>query len=133
MLGVILRAAVLGAVVLTASVPALAQSGSANGAGAASAAAFQALLKDPGNLDKNVTYAKALIDEGDIEGAIAVLERLVLLYPDKAELHVTLGQLYQRIGSAAAAAQAYNAALDASATTPQVKAQAQALRDQALS
>ncbi len=39
------------------------------------------MLQDPGNLDKNVTYAKALIDEGDIEGAIAVLERLVLLFP----------------------------------------------------
>jgi tetratricopeptide (TPR) repeat protein len=126
MLGVILRAALLGAVVLTASVPALAQSG------AASDAAFQALLKDPGNLDKNVTYAKALIDEGDIEGAIAVLERLVLLYPDKAELHVTLGQLYQRVGSDAAAAQSYAAALAAPNASPKVKAQAEALRSQAL-
>ena len=106
------------------SVPAWAES--------ASEAAFQAVLKDPGNLDKNVTYAKALIDEGDIEGAIAVLERLVLLYPDRAELHVTLGQLYQRIGSDAAAAQAYEAALAAPNTTPQVKAQAEALHDQAL-
>jgi hypothetical protein len=97
-----------------------------------SEAAFQAVLKDPGNLDKNVIYAKALIDEGDIEGAIAVLERLVLLFPDRAELHVTLGQLYQRVGSDAAAAQAYDAALAATATTPQVKAQAEALRDQAL-
>jgi tetratricopeptide (TPR) repeat protein len=98
----------------------------------ASDQAFQAVLEDPGNLDKNVTYAKALIDEGDIEGAIAVLERLVLLYPDRAELHVTLGQLYQRVGSDAAAAQAYSAALAASNTTPEVKAQAESLRDDAL-
>lgn len=99
---------------------------------AASEAAFQAVLQDPGNLDKNVTYAKALIDEGDIEGAIAVLERLVLLFPDRAELHVTLGQLYQRIGSDAAAAQAYQSALEASTATPEVKAQAEALREQSL-
>jgi tetratricopeptide (TPR) repeat protein len=98
----------------------------------ASDQAFQAVLEDPGNLEKNITYAKALIDEGDIEGAIAVLERLVLLYPDRAELHVTLGQLYQRVGSDAAAAQAYSAALAASNTTPEVKAQAESLRDEAL-
>jgi tetratricopeptide (TPR) repeat protein len=98
----------------------------------ASDQAFQAVLEDPGNLEKNIAYAKALIEEGDVEGAIAVLERLVLLYPDRAELHVTLGQLYQRVGSDAAAAQAYGAALAASNTTPEVKAQAEALRDDAL-
>jgi tetratricopeptide (TPR) repeat protein len=123
-----LRAIVVSAVALAAglavSLPARAES--------ASDVAFQAVLKDPGNLDKNVAYAKALIDEGDIEGAIAVLERLVLLFPDRAELHVTLGQLYQRIGSDAAAAQAYQAALAAPNTTPRVKAQAEALRDRAL-
>jgi tetratricopeptide (TPR) repeat protein len=98
----------------------------------ASDQAFEAVLEDPGNLEKNVTYAKALIDEGDIEGAIAVLERLVLLFPDRAELHVTLGQLYQRVGSDAAAAQSYEAALAASNTTPQVRAQAEALRAESL-
>lgn len=106
------------------SIPAWAATGSE--------AAFQAVLQDPGNLDKNVTYANALIDEGDIEGAIAVLERLVLLFPDRAELHVTLGQLYQRIGSDAAAAQAYEAAMAAPTTTPELKAQAKALRAQSL-
>lgn len=124
-----LRAIAVGAIALVAlpalSLPAAAQS--------ASEAAFQEVLKDPGNLDKNATYAKSLIDEGDIEGAIAVLERLVLLFPDRAELHVTLGQLYQRIGSDAAAAQAYESALQAPTTSPEVKAQAEALRDQSLS
>lgn len=123
-----LRALALGALALTAipamSLPAAAQS--------ASESAFQAVLQDPGNLDKNVTYAKALIDEGDIEGAIAVLERLVLLFPDRAELHVTLGQLYQRVGSDAAAAQAYEAALAAPTTSPEIKAQAESLREDAL-
>src|SRR4051812_12869151 len=117
-----LRAIALGAVAL-AALPALSVPSRADNA---SEAAFQAVLQDPGNLDKNVTYAQALIGEGDIEGAIAVLERLVLLFPDRAELHVTLGQLYQRIGSDAAAAQAYGAALEAPNTTPQVKAQAEA-------
>ena len=123
-----LRAIAMAALAV-AALPALVGTAKAQ---SASDQAFQAVLEDPGNLDKNVTYAKALIDEGDIEGAIAVLERLVLLFPDRAELHVTLGQLYQRIGSDAAAAQAYSAALDATTTTPQVKAQAEALRRQAL-
>lgn len=123
-----LRAIAMGAVAL-AALPALSLPAQAE---TASEAAFQAVLQDPGNLDKNVTYAKTLIDEGDVEGAIAVLERLVLLYPDRAELHVTLGQLYQRIGSDAAAAQAYDAALTAPTTTPQVKAQAEDLRKRAL-
>jgi tetratricopeptide (TPR) repeat protein len=124
-----LRAIAIAVVALAAlpawTIPAFAQS--------ASDQAFQAVLEDPGSLDKNVTYAKTLIDEGDIEGAIAVLERLVLLFPDRAELHVTLGQLYQRVGSDAAAAQSYEAALAAPTTSPEVKAQAQALRDQSLS
>jgi len=120
----IAMATVAMAALLSCTLPAAAES--------ASEAAFQAVLKDPGNLEKNVTYAKALIDEGDIEGAIAVLERLVLLFPDRAELHVTLGQLYDRIGSDAAAAQAYDSALQAPTTTPQVKEQAESLRDQAL-
>jgi hypothetical protein len=123
-----LRAIAVGAIAL-AVLPALSLPAHAE---TASEAAFQAVLKDPGDLDKNVTYAKALIDEGDIEGAIAVLERLVLLFPDRAELHVTLGQLYQRIGSDAAAAQAYQAALAAPTATPEVKAQAEALRKQSL-
>src|SRR3954467_6287337 len=123
-----LRAIALGAVAL-AALPALSVPSRADNA---SEAAFQAVLQDPGNLDKNVTYAQALIGEGDIEGAIAVLERLVLLFPDRAELHVTLGQLYQRIGSDAAAAQAYQAALAAPTATPEVKAQAEALRKQSL-
>jgi tetratricopeptide (TPR) repeat protein len=125
----IAMAAVAVAVLPAFALPALTGSAWAQ---SASDQAFQAVLDDPGNLDKNVTYAKALIDEGDIEGAIAVLERLVLLFPDRAELHVTLGQLYQRVGSDAAAAQAYQAALAASSTTPEIKAQAEAARAEAL-
>ena len=123
-----LRAIAMGVVALALlpalSLPVQAQSASED--------AFQAVLQDPGNLEKNVTYARALIDEGDIEGAIAVLERLVLLYPDRAELYVTLGQLYQQIGSNAAAAQAYESALSAKTTTPELKEQAEARRREAL-
>jgi tetratricopeptide (TPR) repeat protein len=124
----ILRAALLGATALVtaslAAAPALAD--------AESDAAFQEVLKDPGNLEKNLAYATALVKSGDIEGAVAVLERLVLLFPERAELHLTLGKLYQRLDSDAAAAQAFDAAIAAPVTTPQIKAEAEELRARAL-
>ncbi|HVT50497.1 MAG TPA: tetratricopeptide repeat protein [Dongiaceae bacterium] len=124
----VLRAALLGATALAiswlAQVPALAD--------AASDAAFQEVLKDPGNLEKNLTYANALVKSGDLEGAVAVLERLVLLFPERAELHLTLGKLYQRLNSDAAAAQAFDSAIAAPVTTPQIKQEAEELRARAL-
>jgi hypothetical protein len=124
----VLRAALLGATAFVTSFTA----GPAAFADAASDAAFQEVLKDPGNLEKNLTYATALVKSGDIEGAVAVLERLVLLFPERAELHLTLGKLYQRLNSDAAAAQAFDAAIAAPVTTPQVKAEAEELRARAL-
>jgi tetratricopeptide (TPR) repeat protein len=101
-------------------------------ADAASDAAFAEVLQDPSNLQKNLVYATALVNAGDVEGAIAVLERLILIYPDRAALHLSLGQLYRRVGSDAAAAQAFEAALKASETTPTIQAEAEQGRREAL-
>jgi hypothetical protein len=124
----VLRAVLLGATAVAlswvAELPALAD--------ADSDAAFQEVLKDPGNLEKNLAYANALVKSGDLEGAVAVLERLVLLFPERAELHLTLGKLYQRLNSDAAAAQAFDQAIAAPVTTPQIKAEAEELRARAL-
>ena len=128
MAGSILRAVLLGATALAAASLADATAF----ADAASDAAFQEVLKDPGNLEKNLAYANALVKTGDLEGAVAVLERLVLLFPERAELHLTLGKLYQRLNSDAAAAQAFDSALAAPVTTPQIKAEAEELRTRAL-
>jgi tetratricopeptide (TPR) repeat protein len=124
----VLRAALLSATALVAGL--VAQTSAF--ADATSDAAFQEVLKDPGNLEKNLTYATALVKSGDIEGAVAVLERLVLLFPERAELHLTLGKLYQRLNSDAAAAQAFEAAIAAPVTTPEIKAEAEELRARAL-
>jgi tetratricopeptide (TPR) repeat protein len=118
----------LGATALAASL--LAQASAM--ADSASDAAFQEVLKDPGNLEKNLAYANTLVKSGDIEGAVAVLERLVLLFPERAENHLTLGKLYQRLNSDAAAAQAFDSAIAAPVTTPQIKAEAEELRARAL-
>jgi hypothetical protein len=124
----VLRAVLLGATALATGATIHASAF----ADAASDAAFQEVLKDPGNLEKNLTYADALVKSGDLEGAVAVLERLVLLFPERAELHLTLGKLYQRLNSDAAAAQAFDQAIAAPVTTPQIKAEAEALRTRAL-
>jgi hypothetical protein len=124
----VLRALLLGATAFMASF--VAERGAL--ADAVSDAAFQDVLKDPGSLQKNLTYATALVKSGDIEGAVAVLERLVLLFPERAELHLTLGKLYQRLNSDAAAAQAFDSAIAAPVTTPEIKAEAEELRGRAL-
>jgi tetratricopeptide (TPR) repeat protein len=95
-------------------------------------AAFAEVLKDPGNLEKNLAYARALITEGDVEGAVAVLERLVLLFPDRADLQLSLGKLYTKLGSNAAAAQAFDAAIAAPVGTPEIRAEAKTLRQREL-
>ncbi len=124
----LLRAVLLSATTLATSALI---SGSAL-ADAASDAAFQEVLNDPGNLEKNLNYATALVQSGDLEGAVAVLERLVLLFPERADLHLTLGKLYARLHSDAAAAQAFDDAIAAPVTTPQIKAEAEDQRARAL-
>jgi tetratricopeptide (TPR) repeat protein len=125
------QAAVVAAALMlgTAAGPAVAETQTAQ---SASAAAFAEVLKDPGNLEKNLAYAKALIAEGDIEGAVAVFERLVLIFPDRADLHLSLGKLYAKLGSDAAAAQAYDDAIAAPIGTDKIRDAAKALRTMAL-
>ncbi|MEO0959231.1 MAG: hypothetical protein AAFY66_12340, partial [Pseudomonadota bacterium] len=42
---------------------------------------FGAILQDPDNLDLTVAYARQEIDAGNLPGASAALERLLILYP----------------------------------------------------
>jgi len=60
---------------------------------------FAELLKDPTNPDLNLRYAQISAKLGDVEGAIATLDRLLLVKPDLTEARVQLGLLYTQIGS----------------------------------
>jgi tetratricopeptide (TPR) repeat protein len=61
--------------------------------------AFRSMFKDPGNLDKAFTFALLAIRIGDYEGAIATLERMLLIDPDLPRVRMELGVLYFRLKS----------------------------------
>lgn len=69
-------------------------------------AAFEATLADPANVELLLDFAEIAVAEGDLEGAIAALERLLIAEGDAPEIEVELAALYLQIG-ALAPAQAY--------------------------
>jgi len=60
---------------------------------------FQDVLDDPDNLGLNFRYAKAQIDSGNLTGAVATLERMLLIDPDLAEIRVYYGLVLFRLDS----------------------------------
>ena len=61
--------------------------------------AFQDMYKDVGNLDKTFHFAEIAAQVGDLEGAIAALERMLLLDPNLPTVRMQLGVLYLRLES----------------------------------
>ena len=61
--------------------------------------AFQEMYKDVGNLDKTFYFAEIAAQVGDLEGAIAALERMLLLDPNLPTVRMQLGVLYLRLES----------------------------------
>ncbi len=66
-------------------------------------AAFQESLRNPIDPPTLVRYAEAALKIGDLEGAIAALERLLLVDGENPEVQLELGVLYFRLGSMEAA------------------------------
>jgi hypothetical protein len=64
---------------------------------------FDELLRDPSNAALNRHFAEVAEQRGDLEAAIGALERLLITEPDQPLVRLKIGQLYARIGSAAAA------------------------------
>lgn len=65
--------------------------------------AFQDSLRRPIDPPTLVRYAEAALKIGDLEGAIAALERLLLVDAENPEVQLELGVLYFRLGSMEAA------------------------------
>jgi tetratricopeptide (TPR) repeat protein len=84
---------------LLACVNAHAQSDSAITLERQTDAAFQQVLQQPQNLSLWSTYADLLIKQGNYEGGVAALERLLLEPDAKPELRVDIGVLYYRMAS----------------------------------
>jgi Flp pilus assembly protein TadD len=76
----------------------------AEGDAAAAADALRRCLQvDPGMLDAMHGLIRALQEQGDFDGAIAVAERLLQLDPDEVLAHTSLSILYQHKGMIAEA------------------------------
>jgi tetratricopeptide (TPR) repeat protein len=89
--------------------------------------AFQAMLADPGNLDKALGFADLAIRTGDFEGAIAAFERMLLVDPNLPWAKLELGALYFRLGSFAMARTYLQDALTAPNLSPTVRDHIRAL------
>ena len=66
---------------------------------AARARLFQAMMRDPADLDIAFRYAELSSRAGDLEGAIATLERMLIFAPGLPRLQLELGVLYYRLGA----------------------------------
>ncbi|TAD88601.1 MAG: hypothetical protein EAZ99_12975 [Alphaproteobacteria bacterium] len=62
-------------------------------------AAFQEVLRNPGNLAIGQTYARLLVAAGNFEGGIAAMERLLLDPTVPPSVRLELGVLYYRVAS----------------------------------
>ncbi len=98
---------------------------------------FDAMLADPTNTEKAYAFAEAAVAVGDLDGAIAALERILLVDPDRPDIKLRLGELYQRNG-APEIAQLYLAGeadivggLEGRAVPPEIRDRARALVERA--
>ena len=71
------------------------------------------LEREPGNETALRGLLQSRVQLGDLEGAIAPLETLVELHPERAEYAILLGQAKQEIGDSEGAAQIYRDVLSA--------------------
>ena len=62
-------------------------------------AAFQEVLRSPGNLDVMFKFAGIAVRLGNYEAAISTLERMLLFNPELPRVRLELGVLYFRLGS----------------------------------
>lgn len=88
-------------------------------------AAFQDSLRNPADPATIIRYAEAAIKIGDLEGAIAALERLLLVDADNPEVQLELGVLYFRLGSMEAAKSYLQAVSESRRASPEQKSKAE--------
>jgi hypothetical protein len=62
--------------------------------------AFAAMMADLTNPELSFQFVKVAIEVGDLRGAIAALERILLINPGLANIQLELGVLYLRVGNA---------------------------------
>jgi hypothetical protein len=100
------------------------QSGLGEGAEQAAERAFDQMFADPANLDKTFAFAEAAVRSGDLEGAVAALERMLLINRKLPRVRLELGVLYFRLKSYEAAREQLVTVLAMSNIPAEVNAQA---------
>ena len=85
-------------------------------------AAFQAMLRDPGNFDKTFRFAQLAVKVGDLEGAISAYSRLLITIPEYWQIRYELGVLYLRLKSFALSKSYFESALKNKDLPPDVRA-----------
>ncbi|MCC6467086.1 MAG: tetratricopeptide repeat protein [Alphaproteobacteria bacterium] len=63
------------------------------------AVTFEDVLKDPDNVELNFDYARTLVAQGDLKGAASTLERMLLNYPDLAQVRLFYAIVLYRLDS----------------------------------
>ncbi|WP_422102717.1 tetratricopeptide repeat protein [Vreelandella sp.] len=63
------------------------------------AALFEQMMNDPADLDTAFRYAALATQAGELEAAIATLERMLIFAPGLPRLQLELGVLYYRLGA----------------------------------
>lgn len=87
--------------------------------------AFDAMMKQPANLDVLFRFATIASQTGDLEGAVSALERMLLISPDLPRVRLELGVLYYRLGSYEIARTYLQGALDSPNLPPDVRRRAE--------
>ncbi|MGE0736080.1 MAG: tetratricopeptide repeat protein [Alphaproteobacteria bacterium] len=87
---------------------------------------FDELQRRPGDINLNYKYAQQLVKSGDYEGAIAVLEGLLLINPEQPRLRLEIGVLYMRLNSFPAAKTYLRRALQSPNLPPEVRVRIEA-------
>lgn len=70
---------------------------------------FEDVLADPTNVDLNVAFARQQIDDGDLPGASATLERLLIQAPEQNEVRLLYAIVLLRLGQPDEALQEFDA------------------------
>lgn len=86
---------------------------------------FADILSDPDNISLNVCYARTQIDRGDVRGAAATLERILLIAPDALDVRYYYALALYRLDSIDEAEREFRAVERAEGIPPEVRAQVQ--------
>lgn len=84
-------------------------------------ALFERMLAQPDDLDAAFEYAALSVQVGDLEGAVATLERMLIFAPGLPRLQLELGVLYFRLAAFETARSYFESAVSGPDVPPQVR------------